>query len=71
MRDRSGFEGSWQTPINRHMHKPSQAIEETRHAGIDSGLLDTNLGLSVEERQPQYDSALKEFGMQNFMRLVQ
>ncbi len=50
------------------MENPAQALEEARRAGIDLDLLDSNLGLTYEERVLRHESAqeliwaLKEAG---------
>ncbi len=36
----------------------TKTLEEASRAGIDLGLLDSNLALSVKERWEQHDSAL-------------
>ena len=40
------------------MTQEEQILEEARRAGIDLDLMDTILGLSIEERWRQHDAAL-------------
>ena len=45
--------------ISLFVGNPEQVLEETRRAGIDLDLLDSNLALSYEERVLRHASALE------------